>query len=407
MFWQEEAASSPIRLEPGKKSPITADVKLNEKVRIHREENGWYFVQKENGYTGYIEKDRIKLQDIQTEKWELPEKPYVPWNPLGGKINLTWEAVYSRNPDVSQIPAMPGVNVVSPTWFELSDDQGNIKNKADLNYTKWAHDRGYQVWALFSNGFLPDQTHEVLKDPEKRMKMIRQLISYAQMYQLDGINIDFENVYLKDKQRLVQFVRELTPYLHEQDLVVSIDVTIKSRSENWSMFYDRAALAEVVDYVMVMTYDEHWGSSPVAGSVASLPWVEEGLKGVLEEVPNEKLLLGVPMYTRLWKEEKKDGKTVVSQDAYTMEGIENWLREHEVELTYDEASGQMYGEYVDEQSGATYKVWVEDEVSMEKRIALVDKYDLAGVASWSRYFAKPEIWETIEQELKERPRESE
>lgn len=221
---------------------------------------------------------------------------------------------------------MSGLQVVSPTWFHLQKD-GLVKNVADKKYVEWAHKKGYQVWGLFSNSFDAKLTNSMLNDPKLRIKVIKQLLSYVELYQLDGINVDFENVYLKDKEELVQFLRELTPLLHEKGRTVSIDVTVKSLSENWSMFYDRKKIGEIVDYVMLMAYDEHWATSPKAGSVASIPWVEKGIKGILEEVPNDKLILGVPFYTRLWKEEiDETGNKKVTSKTFTMEQTKEWIK---------------------------------------------------------------------------------
>ena len=389
-----------IRTKPSQKAPYVRMVNEQDKdLVIYEEKQGWYAVQTSDGIIGYVPKENTKIKGIQTEAWTREEKEFVPWNPIGQKINLTWEHVITRTPDPSNIKPPTGVNVVSPTWFHLKDENGQLKNLADKRYVDWAHQNGYQVWALLTNDFNPDLTNSVLTVYEKRRNMILQLVHYAEMYDLDGINIDFENVYLKDKENLVQFVRELTPYMHELGLVVSIDVTIKSSSETWSLFLDRKALGQIVDYMMVMTYDEHWASSPVSGSVASLPWVEKGLQGILEEVPNEKVLLGVPFYTRLWKEEIVDGKLKVSSKAYSMETIDKWLKEKNVKLSYDSASQQDYGEFVDTKEGATYKVWLENEKSMEQRVDLVHKYKLAGIASWRRGFENPAIWEVIKEGL--------
>ena len=240
---------------------------------------------------------------------------------IEGPIQLTWEAVYTKNPDLATMPVMPGVNVVSPTWFELSGTDGTIKNLGSLDYVNWAKTKGYQVWGLFSNAFDPDLTHEALQNYETRQKMIRQLLIYSQMYQLDGINIDIENVREEDGPLVTQFVREATPYFHQAGLIVSMDITFIS-SGNWSAFYEREKLAETVDYLMVMAYDEHWGTSEEAGSVASFPWVETNLQKLLEVVPNEKLILGVPLYTRLW-EVKETGE--VSSKALSMAEAKEWL----------------------------------------------------------------------------------
>lgn len=400
----KEETKEYVRTGPSYQEPYVQEVTGGNQVRIFSEKNQWYQVQTEEGAIGFLPKEFVQLKEIgvvnkETEQTEDKNK-YVPWKPLGKKINLTWEHVVSRSPNPDTITPPPGVNVVSPTWFHLQDDQGQLKNLADSRYVDWAHQHGYQVWALVTNDFNPDRTHAVLSSFEKRKNVILQLVHFAEIYQLDGINIDFENVYLKDKENLVQFIRELTPYLHELGLVVSIDVTIKSTSEMWSMFLDRKALAETVDYVMVMTYDEHWASSPIAGSVASLPWVERGLQGVLEEVPPEKLILGIPFYTRLWKEEVNEhGQTVVSSKAYSMPAIETWLAERGVKASLDETTGQYYAEYKDEKENVVYKVWLEDEYSIQQRVELVHKYNLAGIASWRRGFEKPIIWEVIEQHL--------
>jgi spore germination protein YaaH len=231
------------------------------------------------------------------------------------------------------------------------------------------------------------------------MKIIKQLLSFAKMYQLQGINIDFENVYLKEKENLVQFVKEMTPFMHEKGLVVSLDVTPKSTNEMWSMFYDRPALAKVLDYMMVMTYDEHWATSPKSGSVASLPWVESSLTRLLKEdqIPPSKLVLGVPFYTRVWTEETKDGKTKVSSEAYSMAGVQKLISDKKLTPVFLPEVGQNYVEYTE--GNKRIRIWIEDEVSMKSRIELVNKYDLAGVASWRRGFERQEIWQVIQDTL--------
>lgn len=392
-----------MRSEPTVKAPILADLRQGEAVMIWSEQDGWYRVQLTNGYIGYVPKNRIVLDRVEAIPKSDPQPAFVPWKPLGGKINLTWEQVTVKNPDTGKIGPMPGLNVISPTWFELQDGEGNIKNMASAAYAQWAHSQNYQLWALFSNGFEPDRTSEALSTYDKRMNMIRQLVSFAQMYQLQGINIDFENVYVKDKSNLVQFVREMVPFLHEQGLVVSIDVTPKSSSDMWSVFYDRQALAEAVDYMMVMAYDEYWASSPTAGSVSSLPWVEKAITRIMEEdhVSPHKLVLAVPFYTRLWTEETKDGKTKVTSKAISMDAAKKIVQDNKLTPIYLEQAGQNYVEYKD--GDKLNKIWMEDEVSIKARLELVKKYDLAGVASWRRGYESPETWSLIKQTLEQRP----
>lgn len=400
-----ETGVAALRTEPDHKSPIMADLAADARVLILADEGAWYRAQTVDGWIGYVKKEEALLAEPEVIQPERREDPYIPWKPVGGKINLTWEHVVSRNPDTSAIGDMPGLNVVSPTWFYLADDDGTVGNKASHSYVSWAHDRGYQVWALFSNDFDPDRTRAVLSDYDKRLNVIRQLLAYAETYKLQGINIDFENVYMEDKEKLTQFVRELTPWLHEQGLVVSIDVTIRGGSPMWSLFLDRKALGETVDYMAVMTYDQHWASSPVAGSVAELGWTEKGIADIIREdhVPPSKLLLGVPFYTYLWTEEMEGGKTKVRSRAVGMSFMDNLIAEKGLTPVYDEASGQDYVEY--EEDGKRYRAWLENEKSMKARMEIAVKYGLAGVASWRRGLEKPEIWtamkETLEQRLTE------
>ncbi|HEY0826505.1 MAG TPA: glycosyl hydrolase family 18 protein [Bacilli bacterium] len=397
--------SVPMRSKPSIKAPIYADLSYGTEIIIWEEtDDGWYRIQLDNGYMGFAEKAHVQFSRIEVIPSPAVKPPvYVPWKPSGGKINLTWEHVVKKTADSSKLGGMNGLNVVSPTWFHLTDGEGNINNLADPTYVKWAHARGLQIWGLFSNGFNPDWTTEALATYDKRMKMVKQLLAYADSYNLQGINIDFENMYLKDQANLTQFVRELTPLLHEQGLVVSIDVTIRGGSEMWSLFADRSALGEVVDYMMVMTYDEHWATSPTAGSVASLPWVEKGILAIMEEdgVPASKLVLGVPYYTRIWTEQTVDGKTSVTSKAVSMETVDSIIEKYKLTPLFLPDMGQHYVEYTED--GKVNKIWIEDEVSMKARVELVKKHHLAGVASWRRGFETPDIWNLIAQELETKP----
>ncbi|MFC4812097.1 glycosyl hydrolase family 18 protein [Paenibacillus sp. GCM10023250] len=389
-----------IRRGPSIKEPIYERVAAGAEVRIWGEEKHWYLVQSRDGTVGYADKSAIALTKREQLK-PLKDEPVFPaWKAVGSKINLTWEAVYAKAPDPAVMNTLDGVNVVAPTWFELLDGSGSIKGKADMAYVSRAHQQNMQVWAVFSNGFEPDRTTKALASAATRLKMIQQLAAFAQMYKLQGINLDFENIYTADKANLVQFVRELTPYMHEMGVVVSIDVTPKSNSEMWSLYFDREALGKVVDYMMIMAYDEHWASSPVAGSVASLPWTEQAVKKILTEdqVPPGKVVLGMPLYTRQWTEKKdQSGKTVVTSKTLGMEAVQNIIKQRGLKPTFDEQAGQRYVEF--EQDGAKQRIWIEDGLSMKARIALVKKYKLAGAATWQRQFQSDDIWGVIHQSL--------
>ncbi|WP_078553482.1 glycosyl hydrolase family 18 protein [Bacillus alkalicellulosilyticus] len=393
---------SRLRTGPSRTTPYTGEVNFQDIVLIEREEEDYYYVRKKNGIAGYLHKDFLeptfteRTIEIDIDDSKMPELTL-----FNEPINLTWEAVYTKTPDPASLPELPGVNVVSPTWFKLKNEKGDISNLGSTEYVQWAHGKEIQVWALFSNNFDPDLTHEALRDFETRQSMIRQLVNYAHMYNLDGINVDFENVYLEDGELVTQFMREATPYFHRAGLIVSMDVTFLSTSEMWSLFYDRVALSDIVDYMIVMAYDEHWATSPFAGSVASLPWVERNLVLLLDEIPHEKLILGIPLYTRIWTEaETKGGNIEVSSKALSMNQVIEWQDEFEVDQEYDEESGQHYLEYHNKEDKETYKIWIEDLHSLEQRVDIMKTYELAGIASWARNFGNDESWEYLAEILK-------
>lgn len=377
---------------------VTKSLEKGEQVRVFEQTGQWYKVRTANGVIGYIDGKCVNIIKATVKEPETQEPAIEPFKPEKGKINMVWEHVITKNPDVRKLKPIEGLDVVSPTWFAVVDGEGNVANNADINYVNWAHKNGYQVWGLVSNDFNPDITHDFLNNTDIREKIISQILIYAELYKLDGINIDFENIYVKDRDMLTQFMRELYPLCREQGLTLSMDVTFISASANWSQCYDRKALAEAVDYMAVMAYDQHWASSPKAGSVAQYAWVERNLKRILEEVPAEKVILGMPFYTRLWQEEKVDGKIKVSSKALSMEKVQSILKEKKPEVVWDEESGQYYAQYTE--NDITYKIWIEDAESINLKSSLVNKYNLAGAAAWRRGFETEDIWPVIAQNLK-------
>lgn len=387
-----------LRTGPSIHQPILADMKADTALRIlQAPDDEWYYVQLDNGYTGYVRQKSV----VTGEKRFVPELKLElsaakqKWQ--SKTVNMTWEAVYQVAPKPSSIGKLPGVNVVSPTWFSLVDGNGNVQSKADSAYVKWAHGQGMQVWGLFSNSFEPDLTSKALSSFENRLTTILQMLHYAKIYDLDGINIDYENVYTQDGDNLTQFMRELRPLAEEQGLIVSIDVTPKSNSEMWSAFLDRRALGEVVDYLVLMAYDEHWAASPVSGSVASLPWVRSSVTRILEEdgVPPSKLILGIPLYTRIWTETEKDGKTEVDSKAIGMDKAQQILAEKKLKPRFSEETGQNYVEYEDKEG--LHRIWLEDAESLKRRVELAKSLKLGGIATWNRSFASDDAWETLRQ----------
>lgn len=409
--------SRPISLSTGKEAGLNA--KRAEKLGIQyskgltgrkRMENSSFSVISKSRYLAEIEASYELVLENSSARYTIRKTIYMKnmgnikavYNSIpefsadfasGNKVNLTWHYIGKTTPDMSNVKKINGLNVISPTWFSLSNEKGDMEDRGSISYSSWAHKNGYKVWALVENKFDPVITNKLLNNASARAKFISSLIDAAKKYKLDGINVDFENMYVKDKNAFTQFMKELSQKTKANGMALSVDVSIIASNSNWSECFDRAALSRTVDYVAIMTYDQHWGGSPVSGSVAQLSWVEENLKKVLREVPKEKLLLGVPFYTRLWKEENVNGKIVVTSTAISMEAAEQAIKDNKASKIWDAVSGQYYAAY--RKDNATYKIWLEDEKSIKLKAELVNKYKLAGIASWRYGMEKPAIWDVI------------
>lgn len=377
--------SRPWPFWPGKGLPAGSRLLAYDRV------GNWFLVRAPEGLVGYVPTGAVRTTGV----YRVPRPSRPPPVRAAGPVCLVWEHVLRpAQPDPASLAPLPGVNVVSPTWLCLADADGTLSSRCAVEYIRWAHSRGYAVWVLVGNDFDPDLTRKVLQDAQARQRLVRQLLVYCRLFALDGINVDFENVYPSEKVAFVNFVEELSRLARAEGVTVSVDVTVKSSSPTWSLFLDRKSLARHADYLALMVYDEHYAGSPRAGSVASLPWVERGIRGLLEEVPAEKLLLGIPFYTRLWKEEREpDGQLKVTSRALGMEEAESILGEKGISPRYDPATGQDYAEW--REGGATWRVWLENERSLAARLRLASDYGLAGVAAWRRGFEKPAVWELI------------
>ncbi len=369
-------------------------------------DNGWFKVVSQTGVVGYVQQSHVSFLEnpVYTGTFvgvnrEIPGVSYgIPdfvTKFANEKISMVWEAVYSHNPDTSAIGEMEGLDVIAPTWFELKDGMGTMSCMASEDYVAWAHDRGYAVWGTVTSCFTdPQVTSDMLHQESVRLQFIRQLVEYAVQYGLDGINVDFENMIEEDKGLFTQFVRELSVLCHEKGLVVSVCCTALSDSSYWSLCYDRPSLSASADYICVMLYDQHASGSQVAGSVSQLSWTEGSLQSLLRQIPAEKLILGMPFYTRLWEETTDvDGSVSVSSSVLYMEDAKALVAEKGLTPAWEEKSGQYYVSYQDD--GVTYKLWLEDAASIAQRVALVSKYDLAGCAAWRRGFETPDIWPVI------------
>lgn len=396
----------PMRVEANIKSPILKKLEKAEEVTVYEQGDKWTKIRTQSGIVGYIPSKRINnINPIPVEEKKVELKTEV-WKPKDGKINLVWDMVTNVESSVnpSRLKVEKGLDIMSPTWFEIADEKGNIKNIANPVYVEWAHNHGYKVWALFGNKFEgqfdSEMTHKVLTNSEARENMIKQLLALTAMYDLDGINIDIESMKAEDSDYYLQFIRELTPFLRQQGVIVSVDVTVP---ESFSQYYQRDEVAKIVDYMIIMAYDEHWATSPKSGSVASLNWVRRGIENSLKEpIPSEKLILGIPYYCRLWIETpNKQGGIDLKRPVptYGMDGVKKLLANEKVTPVWDEEAGQYYAEY--KKDNSTYKIWVEDERSIEEKLKLVKEYDLAGIAGWQRMFTSDEVWNTLYENLKQ------
>lgn len=357
---------------------------------------------------GYVTIDRLNSLlgfsvDEENDKIIINTNVYSYYNPVKikykpnnsfDKIVMVWQPILNEKAIEQKIPSL---NIVSPSWFSIMTNDGMISNKVDYNYINIAKKNNYKVWPLITNSFDPELTHEFLNNKSARKNIIKQLVVYAGLYELDGINFDFENIYEEDSEALNQFMLEATSALHDINVKVSIDVTAPINDSQWSKCYDRQSLGKIVDYVMLMAYDEHWRTSPVSGSVASLPWVEQGVVNTLKDIPSEKLILGIPFYMREWQERNINGKMKVQAKTVAMHEIDSIIKENNLKPIWLEDKGQFYVQYY--QNDIVHKIWIENEKSLDKKIDLIDKYKLAGVAAWRKDFEKPEVWNLIDEKM--------
>lgn len=378
-----------LRTHARQKSTVIEKLGKGEEVYVYGEEEGFLRVRSEKGIIGYLPSSDLKDEEV-IEKISIPAAEQWPSNPLQETVKLVWDQVSTKSEKdwtKGKYAAITNINVIAPTWFSFGDEAGTLEDRGLKSYVDAAHNRGIQVWPILSHNFeKAELTKMILLSTSKRQYVIDQIIQYAKAYGFDGINIDIENIQIETSAVWVQFMRELYPQLKAQGLTVSVDVYMPSE---WSGHYEREKVAASSDYFIVMAYDQHWSGSEKAGSVSEIPWVENGIQKNLEEVPKEKLVLGIPFYTRLWIE-RSDGLNVKS---YSMASIQEVISSWGTMPVLDETSGQNYIEHV--QEDGTYKVWLEDYESISKRIALMEKYDLAGYGAWRLGYETSDIWDIL------------
>lgn len=380
-----------IRYRGGIKSAILTSVKKGTKLRLIEEMENWDQVATDDGYIGYI--DKKKVGEAEKTKFERSfKKEEYSYLTMDSKVNMVWHQVTSTDANAYFADAtanMTGVNVISPTWFYLTDTSGNIASIASADYVSQAHEKGLQVWGLIDNFTQEVSTTETLSSTAARQNIISQLIQAAQDVGMDGINVDFESLSEDVGTHFLEFLRELSIECHKNNLVLSVDNPVP---EDFTSHYDRAEQGRVVDYVIIMGYDEHYVGSE-AGSVASLPWVEQGIQDTLKEVPAKRVINAIPFYTRLWR---ITGGNVTSE-AIGMDQAQQTIADNNVETYWDKTTSQNYGKY--DIDNSTYQIWLEDAQSVAEKVKLVSKYDLAGVSAWKLGFENNGIWQVISDNL--------
>lgn len=378
-----------VRYRGGIKSPILKQVKAGESLFLGENLDDWQEVRTEDGIRGYIESEKLgeaaEVYDaVDTDdSFDAILRNY--------RINMGWHQVTNKEANAQLTDILQraqGMNVISPTWFSLTDNLGGIISYAEKSYVDEAHAAGLEVWGLIDNFNEGVSTLEVLSSSDARANLIRQLLEEAQSCGMDGINVDFEQLKEEEAPHYLQFLRELTLEAHKQQLVISVDNPVP---QAYTKHYNRGEQGKVVDYVIIMGYDEHYSGGSEAGSVASLPFVENGIKGTLEEVPAEKVINAIPFYARLWTEDFGSG--ALSTQALGMDAVQKYILDHDMEVLWDDSIGQNVAEY--ETDEARYTIWIEDEASLRKKLELLEKYQLAGVAEWKLGLENSGIWEII------------
>lgn len=384
-----QSDTAQVRQKGGIKSLILADVQKGDTLLYLENLDNWCKVMTADGYTGYIqtediaEPEAIEARTAKKDSYERITRDH--------KINLVWHQSTSTesNDAMAEMTAeMTGVNVISPTWFSVTDETGTISSLASADYVKLAHDAGREVWGLidnFNEAF--DETTD-LAYASVRSRIIEQLLAEAASCGMDGINVDFENLKEAGIPHYLQFLRELTSAAHEQNLVVSVDTPVP---QAYTMYYQRGEQARFVDYMIVMAYDEHFAGSEEAGSVSSLPFVQQAVEEMTRVMPADQVICGIPFYTRVWTE--KFGQSAITSEVLGMDGAKNYAKENQMTETWDASLGQNVATV--ETSDARYTIWMEDEQSMEEKLKVIQSADLAGVAEWKLGFERADVWSLI------------
>lgn len=396
-----------VRLEADRRSAILTEMVKGDTVEIIGPQDTWSEVRTADGYLGYIENKMVGnyREEQETPVTDVAEMVF-PSRTRESKICLGWHQVTNEaaNGTLADVMAQAsGVNVISPTWFSLSDNEGHFASVASASYVHQAHGMGLEVWGLVDNFNKETNTYEILSYTSKRAVLIQELIAKAEELQLDGINIDFENLSSETGDHFAQFIRELSIPCRAKGIVLSVDNYVP---REYTEHYNRKVQGRFADYVIIMGYDEHYAGSAESGSVASVDFVRDGIEQTLKDVPADKVINAIPFYTRIWRETAKTQAELEQDSTYTMnvtseavgmETAEKLLADNGVTPHWDEVTAQNYAEF--EQDGALVRVWLEDEASVDVKMQLIQRNNLAGMACWKLGFEKASVWEVIQKYL--------
>lgn len=397
-----------VRTLGGVKSPVLEEVKKGDKLTVLEDVSDWKKVCTQSGIVGYIQKS--KLNDIQQETTSREfEEPDYTGIQKDYKINLVWHQVTSEEANAGIEDALAdtkGLNTISPTWFSVADNSGNLNSIASADYVNYAHQRGLEVWALLDNFDQNVDDMELLSHTSSRENLENQLVNAVLQNGIDGINVDFEQIPTDVGEHYIQFIRELSVKCRTNNLVLSVDNYVP---KGYNTHYHREEQGIMADYVIIMGYDEHFAGSYEAGSVASYDYVKEGIEETLRDVPAAKVINAVPFYTRLWNETPKTEEELaeeqgteaanypmnVTSEALGMEEAAQRVSEAGATATWDDTVKQNYAEWTGD-DGSTYKIWLEDASSLEVKLGLMKDNKLAGTAAWKLGFETSDIWDLIQ-----------
>ncbi len=391
-MYSDVKKSTQLRYEPSIKSPIllelSADTSLMYVDTEEAPKHGFVKVMTSDGVKGYVKKKSLKKADYKelSSSYKAPE--YTSQK-RSGKINMVFHQM--TNIDASYnlenlINKTKNVNVVSPTWFSIKDESGKINSLATTSYVEKAGRIGLEVWALVSDLNNVVDEKELFSRTSSRDTLSNALIEAALQYKLNGINIDFEKIPSNTGKDYIQFIRELSVKCRNSGIVLSVDNYVPAE---YNKYYDKEEQGKIVDYVIVMAYDEHYAGSD-AGPVSSIGYVKDAVKNILTMVPKEKTIIAIPFYTRLWKE-TKDGK--VDSQPLSMTPAKQWIKGNNIDAKWDDSLGCYYAEM--KKKDITYRLWQEESKSIEEKMKVIYDADVAGCAAWKLGLEEESIWDVI------------